>query len=52
MDGGRPELKLYYGALIDPSGDGADAVACILRAVLDPSHQAGRPVGTALLSTT
>ena len=33
----RPELKLYYGALIDPSRDGADAVACILRAVLDPS---------------
>ena len=34
---GRPELKLYYGALIDPSRDGADAVACILRAVLDPA---------------
>ena len=41
---GRPELKLYYGALIDPSRDGADAVACILRAVLDPSTS-GRASG-------
>ena len=40
----RPELKLYYGALIDPSRDGADAVACILRAVLDPSSS-GRASG-------
>jgi GNAT superfamily N-acetyltransferase len=32
----RPEMKLHYAALLDPARDGPDAVACILRAVLDP----------------
>ena len=31
----RPEMKLHYAALLDPARDGPDAVACILRAVLD-----------------
>ena len=31
----RPDFSLYYAALLDPARDGADAVQCVLRAVLD-----------------
>jgi GNAT superfamily N-acetyltransferase len=31
----RPEFSLYYAALVDPARDGADAVQCVLRAILD-----------------
>ena len=30
----RPDFSLYYAALLDPARDGADAVQCVLRAVL------------------
>jgi len=39
----RPDFALYYAALVDPARDGPAAVACVLRAVLDPRPAAGAP---------
>ena len=39
----RPGFQLYYAALVDPARDGAEGVACVLRAVLDPAPAGAAP---------